>query len=108
MHLAACAAPPHSLPPCRALPGMGGSRAGPAPEDVAFVQALLEERGTHRIPHNFVPTAPAYDPSKGPRQRGHMPAQHVRNPQVSHCPSNSSQAWGCFSASCLLSQPSNV
>jgi hypothetical protein len=68
--------------PRRALPGMGGARLGAAPGDVAFVQAKLQERGSARIPNNFTPTAPAYDPSKGPRQRGTMPTEHVRNPQV--------------------------
>ncbi len=60
---------------------MGGQRAGPTPEDVAFVQAALRQRGTARIPDNFVPTVKPYDPRSGQR-RGQMPQRHMRNPQV--------------------------
>jgi hypothetical protein len=38
--------------------------AGPAAQDVALVNQLLEERGSSAIPSNFVKTAEAYDPSQ--------------------------------------------
>lgn len=60
---------------------MGRLRAGPKPEDVEFVRRALAERGGSRVPNNFTPTAPAYDPAAGQR-RGRMPQHHVRNPQV--------------------------
>jgi hypothetical protein len=64
-----------------------GHRAGPKPQDVAFVERLLSARGTAAIPHNFTPTVPAYvaPASSHVRQRGRMPTQHVRNPQVCAC-----------------------
>ncbi|KAF8060563.1 DBR1 [Scenedesmus sp. PABB004] len=63
------------------LPPDWGGRAGPAPEDVAHVERLLSERGSAAIPHNFAPTAPAFDPVAG-RVRGAMPRSDLRNPQT--------------------------
>eukprot|EP00879_Flechtneria_rotunda_P016090 GHRR01016831.1.p1 GENE.GHRR01016831.1~~GHRR01016831.1.p1 ORF type:complete len:285 (+),score=131.96 GHRR01016831.1:123-977(+) len=63
------------------LPANWGGRAGPAAEDLAFVNTLFEERGTTAIPNNFVQTAPAYNSSTG-RTRGNMPRADLRNPQT--------------------------
>lgn len=38
--------------------------------------------GGARIPDNFAPTAPAYDPSNPAMQRGRMPTEMLRNPQT--------------------------
>jgi hypothetical protein len=54
---------------------------GPKPADVAFVEQLLQQRGSSSIPHNFEATAPAYDPAAG-RSRGNMPRSDLRNPQT--------------------------
>ncbi|GIL81793.1 hypothetical protein Vretimale_1395 [Volvox reticuliferus] len=64
-----------------ALPGMGGQRSGPRPEDLEFVQQTLAARGTSRVPDNFVITAEPYNPALGQRQ-GRMPQRHQRNPQT--------------------------
>eukprot|EP00877_Chromochloris_zofingiensis_P005555 jgi/Chrzof1/14/Cz01g00150.t1 len=56
--------------------------AGVLPEDLAFVRGALERHGS-RIPDNFQPTAPAYNPGAGPkRYRGAMPKQAYQNPQT--------------------------
>ncbi|KAF6255577.1 lariat debranching enzyme, C-terminal domain-containing protein [Scenedesmus sp. NREL 46B-D3] len=57
------------------------TRSGPKPADLAFVQQLLQQRGSSSIPANFAPTAPAYDPAAG-RKRGNMPSSSFRNPQT--------------------------
>ncbi|GLI69873.1 hypothetical protein VaNZ11_014590 [Volvox africanus] len=64
-----------------ALPGMGGLRSGPQPEDVVFVRQTLAARGTSRVPDNFVVTAESYNPALGQRH-GRMPQRHQRNPQT--------------------------
>lgn len=47
---------------------------------------VLEKKGSLAIPHNFQPTAPAYNPaSQGPKAKGKMPTQFIRNPQVCVC-----------------------
>lgn len=45
------------------------------------MRAALDAAGGDAIPHNFVPTAPAYDPRSGQR-RGSMPRSSPRNPQT--------------------------
>eukprot|EP00955_Chlamydomonas_euryale_P116253 366406-Chlamydomonas_euryale.AAC.16 len=71
----------------RALPGMGGLRAGPDAADVAAVRSALGARGGAAIPLNFEPTAPAYTAPPNPGfkvapPRGRMPTTAVRNPQT--------------------------
>eukprot|EP00967_Tisochrysis_lutea_P117510 scaffold190073_cov15-Tisochrysis_lutea.AAC.3 len=49
-------------------------------------EQLLEQRGSQAIPHNFQPTVPAYNPTaQGPKAKGRMPTQSIRNPQVRNC-----------------------
>ena len=48
---------------------MGGARAGAAPEDLAFVQRLLAERGGPAVPLNFQRTVPGYNPNDPQMQR---------------------------------------
>ena len=55
---------------------------GPKPEDRAFVEKVLSERGGAAIPSNFQPTAPAYNPTAGRNQKGRMPTVTPRNPQT--------------------------
>jgi len=63
-----------------ALPPVGAARAGPRPEDLAFVAAALEKAGA-KVPDDFVQTAPPHDASAPPR-RGRMPPAPLRNPQT--------------------------
>ncbi|WIA35356.1 hypothetical protein OEZ86_003807 [Tetradesmus obliquus] len=65
----------------RTAPPLPDTRTGPKPEDVAFVEQLLQQRGSSSIPNNFAPTAPAYNPAAG-RARGNMPRADLRNPQT--------------------------
>jgi len=60
--------------------GMGGSRNMLTQEALAKVEEALARAGGARIPHNFEPTAAAYDPSS--QQKGRMPQTQTRNPQT--------------------------
>ncbi len=48
---------------------MGGARSGAPAADLEFVRAALAARGGSRIPDNFTPTAPGFDPKDPAMQR---------------------------------------
>ncbi|KAI7845707.1 hypothetical protein COHA_000821 [Chlorella ohadii] len=55
----------------------------PSEAEIEEVRRLLTERnGGLAVPHNFVPTAPAFDPAQPQMRSGRMPTRAVRNPQT--------------------------
>ncbi|GAB4818925.1 hypothetical protein N2152v2_005971 [Parachlorella kessleri] len=73
----------HSLVNLQRRPWPVPAQAPPVTQaQLEDIRQRLQQQGGPRVPDNFVPTAPAYDPANPRMQRGSMPTELPRNPQT--------------------------